>query len=397
MQGYKFIRYIELSHFLSYGSNGAGIELEPLNVLIGPNGSGKSNLIEAVEILRALPSDIQVPIRKGGGYVEWTWKGVAPTNKLDRPKIIVGLRSTNGLLHELSLSSYGPHSLMIADESIRNRKVFFYRYEIGKAMLLEDEDDPFADDFGMATSTNYVERSQIDLRQSILSQIKDPGSFSTLSRLGSMYSQIKIFRNWDPGKNSPARLPEPADMPNDFLDEDASNLGLVLNDLLSIPEVKRKVILRLQEFNPAYEDIGTKIYGGTVQLFLHERGLSKPIPVTRMSDGTLHYLCLLAVLCHPKPPPLICIEEPEIGLHPDALMKLGDVLKEASQRTQLIVTTHSDALVSALSDTPEAVVICERDDEGTHLRRLEAEELKDWLQNYSLGDLWRMGELGGTH
>ncbi len=92
--------------------------------------------------------------------------------------------------------------------------------------------------------------------------------------------------------------------------------------------------------------------------------------------------------------PLICIEEPEIGLHPDMMSTIADLLVEPSGRTQLIVTTHSEALVSSLP--PESVLVCERDYLGTHLRRLDPERLKKWLENYSLGELWSMGEIGGT-
>jgi len=78
----------------------------------------------------------------------------------------------------------------------------------------------------------------------------------------------------------------------------------------------------------------------------------------RLSDGTLRYLCLLTILCHPAPPPLICIEEPELGLHPDILPEVAKMLVDAASRTQLIVTTHSDILVDCLSDHPEAIVVC---------------------------------------
>lgn len=83
-------------------------------------------------------------------------------------------------------------------------------------------------------------------------------------------------------------------------------------------------------------------------------------------------------------------------LHPDVIPALGRLMLDAAQRTQLIVTTHSDALVSSLSEEPESIVVCERDAKGSHLRRLQADQLKTWLEKYSLGDLWRMGELGGT-
>jgi predicted ATPase len=83
-------------------------------------------------------------------------------------------------------------------------------------------------------------------------------------------------------------------------------------------------------------------------------------------------------------------------LHPDVIPHVADLLMDASKRTQLIVTTHSETLVSRLSEVPESVVVCERDDRGTQLRRLEPEKLRTWLDNYRLGELWRMGEIGGN-
>ena len=131
-----------------------------------------------------------------------------------------------------------------------------------------------------------------------------------------------------------------------------------------------------------------------MQVFFHESGFT--IPATRLSDGTLRYLCLLAILCHPSPPPLICIEEPELGLHPDLLPKLADLLVEASKRTQLVVTTHSDILVDAMTEHPEDVVVFEKHDGCTEAKRLDADHLSVWLEKYRLGDLWLRGEIGGT-
>lgn len=105
----------------------------------------------------------------------------------------------------------------------------------------------------------------------------------------------------------------------------------------------------------------------------------------------------MTVLCDPSPPPLIGIDEPELGLHPEAVQLVAQALKEAASRTQLVVTTHSEALVDELSDVPESVVICEREPDGSsQLRRLSRSKLKLWLADYRLGELWRKGELGGT-
>ncbi len=156
------------------------------------------------------------------------------------------------------------------------------------------------------------------------------------------------------------------------------------------------ILTNMRKLYPQLTDITTRVIGGSVLLFFHEENLATPVPSARVSDGILRFLALLTILCHPSPPPLICIEEPELGLHPDMMPLLGDLLIDAATRTQLIVTTHSDGLVSALSDVPEAVLVCERDGEGTHLRRLERGKLERWLEKYQLGDLWLSGEIGGT-
>jgi len=130
-----------------------------------------------------------------------------------------------------------------------------------------------------------------------------------------------------------------------------------------------------------------------VQVFFTEGEFA--IPATRLSDGTIRYLCLLAILCDPEPPPLICIEQPELGMHPDLIPKIADLLVDASTRTQLIVTTHSDILVDSLTETPECIIVCEKLNGQTEMSRLNPDDLKVWLENYTLGTLWIKGQLGG--
>jgi len=181
---------------------------------------------------------------------------------------------------------------------------------------------------------------------------------------------------------------------NDRLEEDFSNLGMFLSRLQKTPKAKREIIEGLRDLYEGITDFEPIPEGGTVQLFFTEGDFS--IPATRLSDGTLRYLCLLAILCDPTPPPLICIEEPELGLHPDILPKLADRLVAASKRTQIIITTHSDILVDAMTERPEAVVVCEKHDGRTEMRRLKKEDLAKWLEKYRLGQLWTKGQLGGT-
>lgn len=397
MEGKRFIHSLQLQNFLSYGSEGETIELQPLNVLIGSNASGKSNLIEAMGVLKATPTDLVAPIRQGGGISDFLWKGEKgiPTAKIEA--ILDYPERTMPLRYQISFTAVGQR-LEVVDEAIEDmapryssesEPFFYYRYNNrGRPVINVTEDNK-----QQPRNLRTLRREDIIPDQSILSQRKDPEQYPELSYLGNKFADIGLYRNWQTGRDSVHRKAQQTDLPEHPLLEDGGNLGLVLNNL-QYQLGSRQIIEKLQLFYDAAEELSIKIYGGTVQIFIRETGLIQPIPATRLSDGTLRYLFLIALLLDPTPPPLICIEEPEIGLHPDILPAIAEMLIEASQRTQLIVTTHSDALVSALS--PESVLICDRDDRGSHLSRLDPERLKKWLENYSLGDIWRMGEIGGN-
>jgi len=397
VEGKRFIHSLQLQNFLSYGSEGEKIELQPLNVLIGTNASGKSNLIEAMGVLKATPTDLVAPIRQGGGISDFLWKGEkgTPTAKIEA--ILDYPERTMPLRYQISFTAVGQR-LEVVDEAIEDKAprnssesvpFFYYRYDDwGRPIINVIEDNE-----QQTRKLGHLRRKNIIPDQSILSQRKDPERYPELSYLGNKFADIGLYRNWQTGREAVFRKAQQTDLPEHPLLEDGGNLGLVLNNL-QYQLGSRQIIEKLQSFYEAAEELSIKIYGGTVQIFIRETGLTLPIPATRLSDGTLRYLFLIALLLDPTPPPLICIEEPEIGLHPDILPVVAEMLIEASQRTQLIVTTHSDALVSALS--PESVLICDRDDRGSHLRRLDPERLKKWLENYSLGDLWRSGEIGGN-
>lgn len=398
MEGKRFIHKIKLTNFLSYGSEGEEIELQPLNVLIGRNSAGKSNLIEAISILKATPTNLPAPFRQGGGINEFLWKGEG-SNSIANIDVILKYpeRHQYDLHYQLSLTEVGQR-LELVDEFLQNKEpyegqedvYFYYRYQKGHPVLninkITDNGERFK---------RELRREDLILDQSVLSQRKDPDLYPELSYVSTEFSNIGLYRHWQIGRYSEPRNAQKADLPLHPLLEDGSNLGLFLKNLQR-KLGQRKIIEYLEKFYEEAEELDVSIYGGTVQIFIREKELIQPIPATRLSDGTLRYLCLMALLLDPTPPPLICIEEPEIGLHPDILPTIAELLIEASQRTQLIVTTHSDTLVSALSEYPESVIVCERDNSGTHLRRLNPERLKKWLENYTLGELWRMGEIGGN-
>lgn len=384
------IRRIKLENLLSFGPKTKELELGPLNVLIGPNGSGKSNMIEAIGLLQAAPKDLTYPIREGGGVHDWIWKGESKARGAMIEVVVDNPKGAQSLRYQFTFAEKGQR-FELTDERIENEKpdtghgkpYIFFKYQHGKPYLNVKE-----------TGQRQLLREDIDPEQSILAQRKDPDHYPELTFLGQVFGQIRLYREWSFGRYTPPRLPQKADLPNDLLEENARNLGLVLNRLKWEPKVKKKFLDALRKLYEGVTDFDVRIEGGTVQVFFQEGNIT--VPATRLSDGTLRYLSLLAILCHPKPPPLVCIEEPELGLHPDILPTLCELLRDASERCQLVVTTHSDVLVDALTDTPESVIVCEKHNGRTELRRLDRKELADWLERYSLGELWRKGELGGN-
>lgn len=383
------IKSIQLKQFLSFGEASEPIPLQALNVVIGPNGSGKSNLLEFVELLKGAPKDLTTLIRDGGGVRDWLWKGqnVSPVAYLEA--VVCNPKGPQALRYTLAFTEVGQR-FQVVDERIefetalpgKPQPYFHYRFQNGHGVL------------NVKGTQRRLEHEDIDPSQSILAQRRDPDQYPEITYLGQVLGKIRLYREWSFGRCTAPRMPQKADLPTDALEADCSNLGLVLNRLRRDPAVKAKLLKSLQVLYEGIDDYDVQIEGGTVQVFLHEG--AKTIPATRLSDGTLRYLCLLAILCHPDPPPLICIEEPELGLHPDVLPRLGELLKEASQRCQLIVTTHSDVLVDSMTDTPDVVLIAEKGPDGTRLRRLEADKLKPWLEKYRLGALWTRGDIGGT-
>jgi predicted ATPase len=376
---------------LSFAPASPAVPLGPLNVIIGPNGSGKSNLLEAIDLLRATSTGFAATIRNGGGVREWLWKGNggAPATleaELARP-------DGCSLRYRISFGAAGTRTELV-DERLEDavpapaggEPYAYYRLQPGPVLSVSDG--------ARGRHMRGVARDSLIPDESILSQRKDPELYPELSWCAARFARIQMCREWSFGRLTELRQPQPADLPTDVLLPDARNLGLVLNQLDHDGAAPELAAL-LRRFLPRFERVSTLVQAGTVQFFLHEDGLKSPIPASRLSDGTMRFLAMAALLVMPAPPPLICLEEPELGLHPDALSLVAELLVSASARTQLIVTTHSDALVSALTDHVDAVLVCEHRG-GTELTRLDVDRLTHWLDRYRLGDLWRMGELGGN-
>ncbi len=385
------VEKLKLTNLLSFGPLSETFQLGRLNLLIGANGSGKSNFIEALELLRQAPEQLGLAIREGGGIRDWLWKDKSnrqPTATIDA--VVAGANGGASIRYVLSIAE-SAQRFEIVEERIETAAPYpghtqpyiYYALQNGQPVLNM-----------RSGGRRSLRREEVDVSRSILAQLRDPEVYPEITHFSKVFPEIRLYREWGFGRYTTPRLPQKADLPNDKLESDCSNLGLVLNRLRRDAAVRGRLIDALRKLYDGIDDFDVQVEGGTVQVFFHEDGIT--VPATRLSDGTLRYLCLLAILCHPNPPPLVCIEEPELGLHPDVIPTLAELIREASERCQLIVTTHSDILVDAMTDIPEAVVVCEKVDGATQLRRLSPVDLELWLKNYRLGELWTRGELGGT-
>ena len=394
------IKSLHLKNILSFKDT--RLDLQPLNVLIGANGSGKSNLIDVIALLQAVPGDLAGFLRRNGPTGDWVWKG---PDWEETPFQLAEVKarfsdSGNPFGYELGIVVQNDrvHSLaerldlMTGDRKYAYANPFFQSSN-ASARLWPTRPDGTLADYGDEPITVDVARGK-----SVLSEIRNPAEYPALTETARTFSAIKAYRSWEVSRNSPVRRPQRTDGDPNFLEEDFSNLALVVNDLLS-RRMEPSLDSYLKRFYESYESLHPRIFGNTVELIVNEAGTSGALPASRLSDGTIRFIALLAILCHPNPPPLICIEEPEIALHPDSIDLVVELLRNASERTQLIVTTHSPWLIDRLSATPDCVVVCERDrhpEKGTQFNRLSREKLEDWLVDYTLGDTWMRGALGGV-
>ena len=365
------IRRLHLDGFLTFAPGSQPFELRPLNVLIGANGAGKSNVVEALGLLAAASRDLGRAIRGRGEWIEWLWKGrpsavaariEAELDGSDTPScseprcrlVVEPGRARPELLDEAAAET--------GRSSAKEHTYWYYQLDQGRPVT-----------FGRTTDTQR---------------------YQEVSWAGKALSSIRILDGCAMVEQSLRRDPLSAPPFEERVFTDGQEAALVLIQMVRDGDTRIGELLR--RILPGFERFSVRNANGDQRLYIHESGLKDPIPVSRVSGGTFRLLALLATLRSPSPPPLLCVEAPERGLHPDGAALLGEVLVDASRRMQLLVTTHSSSLISALSNEPDAVVACERLGAATAMERLDPEKLASWLKDYRLGDLWGMGVLGAN-
>ena len=357
IKGFKSIRKLE------------DFELTNLNVLIGGNGAGKSNFIDFFRLLRAMmklplpglaSASLQAYIADGGGTDDFLFNGPKVTEQIE----VVTKFGLNG--YRFRLSPTAEETFIINHEA--------WYYERGSSGWWEME----------ATPELLRVRDKKDAF----------GNRSVAFYVYEAISSWKIYHFHDTSKVAPMRRSETTD-DSEYLRFDAANIAPFLLGLKNNEKSSYKQIVdTIRLVTPFFDDFILKPNKREkVRLLWRQKGSDYPLKPQHLSDGTLRFICLTTALLQPDPPSTIIIDEPELGLHPYAIEILAELILATSKKTQLIVSTQSPALVDYFE--PEDIIVVNRKKGASVFQRLNKRELSSWLEDYSLGDLWRKNIVTG--
>lgn len=339
--------YIEIKGYKSIRD--ARIEIRDINILIGANGSGKSNFISFFEFLNALYNQrLQEYVALNGGVDKMLHHGSKVTNELS--SYISFQNNLNGYSFNLK---HGNDSFIFTDE---------------RAYFKGD---------GWDISEFKKE-----------AKIKNSGIYRAKYVRGYLNS-LRRYHFHDTGKNSPFN--QTSNIYNDkyILYEKGSNLSTFLYGIREEePIVYNRIIKQIQSIAPYFSDFWFNERDELIRLNWQDKYSNTIYGANDLSDGTIRFIALTTLLLQPNLPDVIVIDEPELGLHPFAIGKLSGMIQSAASRgTKVIVATQSPDLVSYFN--PEDIITVDQIDGETNFNRLENDEFERWLNDFSMGDLWK--------
>jgi len=360
------------------------IEMRPLMVMIGANGVGKSSFLDAAVLLSESASgSLNKALNELGGVTENCTRGHGGKISFEA---------------EMACPGYEPLSYRLDIEAKGQG------YAIPLELLSQDRshDEPFKHIGSHYSDIKYYDIEdrrlvrpnwQYNSLESSLSQV--PKMFRQPEELRQILSSATRYHALDVGSNAPIKLPQqmkPALLPG-------ANGEDLVPFLYNLRESDRDRFETIEDTLKAafsgFECLNfPPVAAGMLSLTWKEKAFKDPIYVHQLSEGTLRFLWLVCLLQSPNLSTVTMIDEPEVSLHPELLSLLADLLREASERTQIIVATHSDRLIRFL--TPNEVVVMDLAENGCATAQwADSMDLDAWLEDYTLDEAWRMGRMGG--
>lgn len=355
IEGFKSIRKLE------------DFPLRALNVLIGANGAGKSNFVSFFRLLREMVEQrLQVALAATeGGADACLYLGPKLT-----PQFTAKL-SFGENRYEFTLVPTPDNRLVFSDEA----PVYYIDLEPVRVFLGSGHaETKLKKGKGDTSGLEPLLRASYDVYDSVSSWV--------------------VYHFHDTSLSAPVRRPRALN-DNEAFRSNAENLAPFLYRIQRThPASYSRIrdVVRLAA--PFFDDFSLRpipTSSDMIQLEWRQRDSDYPFRALQLSDGTLRFMCLATALLQPMPPPTILFDEPELGLHPYALTLLGNLLKQASM--QVIVSTQSAPLLNEFE--PEDVIVVERTNGESTFRRLDSAHLSEWLEEYTLGELWQKNVLGG--
>ncbi len=362
--------YITVKGFKSIASV-EKLELRPINVIIGPNGSGKSNFIGVFSFLHEVREGrLQDYVRKAGGAENILHFGSKHTQQIE---------------------------IHISFCQVVNQ------YELRLQPTNDDSLYPFSEEAYFWDKNRFPNGRPY--HESLLSRengreagISDQNTKRTADWVRHRLGRWRLYHVHDTSASSPLRKTAKLH-DNSFLRADGSNLPAFLYLLQQkYPDSYSLIRRTVQRVTPFFDDFllaPDPLNEESIRLAWKHKGSDQYFGASSLSDGTIRFIALATLFLQPEPlrPSIILVDEPELGLHPSAITMLASLVKQASVKTQVILSTQSPLLLDHFQ--PEDVLVANRVDGGTQFTRLDTDRLAGWLEDYSLGQLWEKNEFGG--
>ncbi len=352
LSGYKSIKNLD-------------IRLESINILLGSNGVGKSNFISLFSLLRNLyQANFQ-------NYVEI--KGGADSI------LHFGKKYTNNIKLDICFGT-----------DLKDNNSFIVEFEAAQDNLnIKSIDTSY---FESRYEKWHPKNFERNVKESNFANI----SYGQAFYVNEYLQEFDVYHFHDTGDQSPMKAKCNVD-DNYILNRNGSNLAAFLYFLQEKHSKHfKRIEMTIRSIAPFFDRFVLKpsrLNEQYIQLEWKEKGFPDAyFNAYHLSDGTLRFICLAALLMQPEPPKTIIIDEPELGLHPVAVNKLASLIRKVSNKSQVIVSTQSINLIDNFE--PENIIVTDRKDNSSTFRRLGSDELSSWLNDYTLGDIWGKNVFG---
>jgi predicted ATPase len=353
----------------------AKIELRPLNVLIGANGAGKSNLVSFFKLMsEMMRRRLQIHIGTSGGAESLLHHGSKPTLAIEAEfRFATNLGQSD---YSLRLVPAAGNTFIITEEKLT------YASQVPQGTMVSSRN---------ANLESYL---------ALLYDLDNPDpNLDWNGKIISRYlTRCHVFHFHDTSLLGPMRRDCPVDA-NRSLTPDAANLPAMLYLYRErYLTAYRRIVAAVKAVAPFFEDFvlePLRLNPRNIALHWRAKESDYEFAAHQLSDGTLRAIALFTLLLQPEEdlPELIVLDEPELGLHPAALAVLADLVKATAQHSQLLIATQSTALIDHF-EVEDIVTVNLRDGCST-FKRLDPEELKHWLEEYTLSELWTRNVTGG--